>query len=194
MKESFGVVVVLLEASGDTGLARGVVCLQQEQKPFGEMWDLSPLPSQKTGALWEGRGGGVLRPQDLSHSRCPAVPSLCRGMCSRQGAAPEAAGCLALGSHLPASLRAGAGATPRPRRVVSTAKPHRCPPPWGPPGSASAPRKSDRALSCYPTTCLGWRRDWQSEGLHTSQQEEEARQIASLPVFRGLQINHGFAG
>lgn len=57
LEESFRVVLVLLEAFGDAGLARGVVWLQQEQKPFGEMVGFEPtaFPEERSpvGRRWQ---------------------------------------------------------------------------------------------------------------------------------------------
>lgn len=112
---------------------------------------------------------------------CAQGPGTCGtpGLCPRSAGTeqlPEPAGRLALGSHLPASCRAGAGATAEPHSVPLHGTTRVC----------FCTLESNRALSCYPA-CLSWKRNCQSKELHTSPARGggEANSIFSLS-FQGL--------
>lgn len=170
MEESFGVVAGFLEVFGDTSLACGVVCHQQEQKPFGKTVGFEPpcLPRRREPcgkALAEVCSG----PQDLSHtpSRCPGRALACRGMCGGQGTAPGGCGMPGAGLTAPCKPEARSRSRIAPMQRGQNSQAPQVPPSMGPRRSASAPQRSDRTLSCYPT-CMSWKRYCQSEGLHTS--------------------------
>lgn len=159
----------------------------QEQKPFGEMVEFEcPALPEEGKELSEACSG----PWDLSQSRCPGCALACLGCAAgreqlwrlldaRRWAPPA--------RHLPASLRAAAGATPRSltQRGQSSRAPQVSPSTGPRHGSPSGPRRRDRALSCYPT-CLNWQRDCQSEGLHTSPAEGGGAANGISPSFQGL--------
>lgn len=128
-------------------------------------WDLSLLPSQKKGALWEGAGRGVLRAPGPAHSRCPRCALACRGMCGGQGTAPGGCGMPGAGLAPPCRLEGRSRSNTAPTQRGQDSRAPQGSPSMGPRESASAPRRSDRALSCYPTRS---KRDCQSEGVHTS--------------------------
>lgn len=96
-------------------------------------WDLSPRAFPEDGSpvgrRWQRCAQGP-RTCRTPPPAALAVPSLAGRCAAGREQLPEAAGCLALGSQLPASLRPGAGAASRPCSVVRTARPHRYPPPW----------------------------------------------------------------
>lgn len=132
---------------------------------FGGMEGFEPpaIPEEASpvGRRWQRCAQG---PGSCPTPAVPAVPSLAGGCVAGREQLREDAGCLALGSRLPPSWRAGAGAAPRPGSAVRTAEPQRCPR-HGTTRLCCCARGSDRALSCYPT-CLSWKRDCLSEGLH----------------------------
>lgn len=135
-----------------------------------EWWDLSPVPFQKKGALREGAGRGALRaPGPAGLPGCALARRARNSSRSLRGA-----------WHWAHTSLQAAGQEQE-QQLSPTVSPS-----MGPRGSASAPWRSNRALSCYPA-CLSWKRNCQSKELHTSPARGggEANSIFSLS-FQGL--------